>query len=49
MVMNFRQIATAGLALSLALPNMAIGQDINLASGAAQIALPAWAFDDVAI
>ena len=35
MVMNFRKIAMAGLALFLAVPNMANAQDINLASGGA--------------
>ena len=35
MVTKFRQIATAGLALFLALPNMANAQDISLAAGGA--------------
>ena len=35
MVTSFRHIATAGLALFLALPTLANGQDINLATGGA--------------
>jgi hypothetical protein len=35
MVTSFRHIVMAGLALVLALPTLAIGQDINLASGGA--------------
>ena len=35
MVTNFRQVAIAGVALLLALPNVAIAQDINLATGGA--------------
>jgi len=35
MVMNFRQIAMAGLALAFAFPNVANAQDIDLASGGA--------------
>lgn len=35
MVTSFRHIVTAGLALVLALPTLAIGQDINLATGGA--------------
>lgn len=35
MVTSFRHIATAGLALFLALPTLALGQDINLATGGA--------------
>jgi hypothetical protein len=35
MVMKFRQVAMAGLALFLALPTLAIAQDINLANGGA--------------
>ena len=37
MVTNFRRIATAGLALFLILPNLANAQDIDLATGGADL------------